>query len=227
MHSNNAKKIKIAIDGLSGCGKSTLAKALSRKYGLLYIDSGALYCLTAYLLNRYYDITEKDMGFLYEIEMLQDGDILWRGRSYASEIGYSAVKDIVSYVAQNSIVRKKINEWIQNQARDASVVIDGRDIGSVVLPDAEVKVYIYSSIDYRINNWRINQIKKYGVINLEMERVERENLEKRDYNDLHREIAPLVCAKDAVSFDLEQYGIDKIFYMVSSIVESKLIDDGD
>lgn len=217
------KTIRIAIDGLSGCGKSTLAKALAKRFHLLYIDSGALYRLTAHILKLNNTISDADMAFLDEVEMRQDGDILWKGRSYLKEIGSQEVKDIVSLVAQNPIVREHINRWIREKGRDTSVVMDGRDIGSVVLPDAEIKIYLHCSIEHRIHNWRMGQLEQFGKIDPEKENAEKENLEKRDYDDQHRQIAPLVCTADAWIFDLEQYGISKLISIVSNLVKRRVI----
>lgn len=217
------KTIRIAIDGLSGCGKSTLAKELAKRFQLLYIDSGALYRLTAHMLKRSDDITDADMAFLNEVEMCQDGDILWKGSSYLKEIMSPEVKNIVSLVAQNPVVRDHINSWIREKARDTSVVMDGRDIGSVVLPDAEIKIYLHCSIEYRMHNWRMGQMERFGRIDPEEEKAERENLEKRDYDDQHRHIAPLVCVKDAWVLDLEQYGVSRLIRTVSDRVKRRVI----
>lgn len=219
------KKIRIAIDGLSGCGKSTLARALAEKYNILYIDSGALYRLAAHILKQSENISEDDMVFLKDVDMKNDGDILWNGTSCLAEIRSQEVRESVSLVAQHPIVRKTINQWIHLKAQDNSVVIDGRDIGTVVLPEAEVKIYLHCGIDYRINNWRLGQMERYGKIDPELEKLERENLEKRDYNDLHRAVAPLVCAEDAICIDLEKYGVKKMIKYVSDIVKRRVCEE--
>ena len=157
------------------------------------------------------------------VEMCQDGDILWKGSSYLKEIMSPEVKSIVSLVAQNPVVRDRINRWIREKARGTSVVMDGRDIGSVVLPDAEIKIYLHCSIEHRIHNWRMGQMERFGRIDPEKEKAEKENLEKRDYDDQHRQIAPLVCVEDAWIFDLEQYGVAKLIRTVSDLVKRKVI----
>ena len=225
-HAYSPKRtIRVAIDGLSGCGKSTLAKYLAAKYGLLYIDSGALYRLAAFILKRSDDIRDADLDFLDRVEMLPNGDIVMDGHNYADKIASEEAKALVSLVAQNPIVRENVNQWICAKSAGCSVVMDGRDIGSVVMPDAEVKVYIYSSIDYRINNWRKGQLSRYGRIDPEKEMAERRNLETRDYNDIHRAIAPLVCPEDAMVFELDRYGVEKICQKVSDTVGRRLLQE--
>lgn len=215
--------VNVAIDGLSGCGKSSLAKYLSKKHGLLYIDSGALYRFVTYILNGREEISENDLNFLKDVQMSPKGDIIWHGRTYIDEIALPEVKKMVSLVAQKQIVRDSINQWIRAKAEGCSVVMDGRDIGSVVLPEAELKLFIHCSIEHRILNWRKGQMERYGTIDPALELEEKNNLETRDYNDLHREIAPLVCPKDALIFDLEKYGLEKICRIVSDLVSRRLV----
>lgn len=217
------KKIKIAIDGLSGCGKSTIAKALARDFGLLYIDSGALYRLAAYFLKRKDTLTREDMDFLHQVNITNEGHILYDGICFDAEIALLEVKQSVSYVAQNAIVRDCVNEWIRCKAASDSVVIDGRDIGSIVLPDADVKVYITCSLDHRIHNWRKGQMEKHGTIDAMAEAEERTNLEMRDYNDIHREIAPLTCVEGAYKFDLEVHGMEKILHTIADVVKRRML----
>ena len=97
--------------------------------------------------------------------------------------------------------------------------MDGRDIGSVVLPDAEIKLYLYSSIDYRMRNWDAAQMEHHGVIDPFLRAKAREDIIKRDDNDLHRKIAPLIRTPDAMGFDMEQYGLEKVFQIVCDRID--------
>lgn len=214
--------LTIAIDGLSGCGKSTLARMLAERYGLAYIDSGALYRLTAFLLMRKESITIHDLDFLNETDMLPDGDILYRGHSYTEETALSEVVRTVSSIAQIPIVRQQINEWIRRKAGHTSIAMDGRDIGSIVLPDASVKIYLTCSVEYRVNNWKRIRLERYGSCSPAEEAQFRQTMEQRDHDDLHRRIAPLVRVPDALFFDTEQTPQDEIYRIVCNRIDSIL-----
>jgi len=206
--------IRIAIDGFSKCGKSTLAKALAEKFDLLYIDSGALYRLTALFLPNKQEIRPEDLSFFDHVDMARNGAISCLGKDYTREIGSTAVNRTVSAVAQNALVRSAVNTWIRNKSRNASVVMDGRDIGTVVLPSAEIKLYLYASAEYRMGGWRNRQLQLHGFVDPAAAQRELESITKRDLDDLNRSIAPLRCADDALRFDVEQYSLEQIFTIV-------------
>lgn len=213
------KKMKIAIDGFSKCGKSTLAKRISQKFGFLYIDSGALYRITAFFLNRNQNINEADMVFLDNVTLNSRGSIFFEGQNYDVQIGLPEVNAVVSDIAKIPTVRESVNNWIYRRAGEMSVVMDGRDIGTTVFPDADVKLYLYASVDYRMEGWRRNQLKRVGSIDQNIEEQERANIIKRDYDDLHRKVAPLQKAVDAFVFDMGEHSIDEVFEFVCAQIQ--------
>lgn len=216
------RKIKVAIDGFSKCGKSTLAKRISQHFGFLYIDSGALYRITAFILKQNSSINEADMAFLDKVDLNSSGSIFFEGQNYDLQIGLPEVNAVVSDIAKIPLVRQSINHWIYKKAGEMSAVMDGRDIGTAVFPDADVKLYLYASIDYRMEGWRENQLKRVGHINRELEEQERDNIIKRDYDDLHRKVAPLQKAIDAFAFDRGEHSIDEVFEFVCAKIQEIL-----
>lgn len=216
--------ISIAIDGFSKCGKSTLAKSLAKKFGLLYIDSGALYRLAALILLNKRDIRSADLRFFNSVDIDHDGSIFCFGKDLTREIGSEEVNDSVSFIAQNLFVRNAVKEWIKNKSGNESVAMDGRDIGTNVLPDAKIKLFLYASIDYRANNWRKRQLKLYGYIDPILEKKEIDNITKRDYDDLYRSIDPLKCADDAILFDVEQCSLEQIYSFVCLRIDGLMND---
>lgn len=216
--------IQVAIDGLCGCGKSTLAKQIASKYHMMYIDSGALYSLTAYLVGvmRVYSMDE--MTFLQEVKFAQDGSLLWKNKCCTDEIESPEVKSIVSNIAKNKSVRWNITQWIRSNAQNHAIAMDGRDIGSVVLPNADIKLYLFSSIEHRMKSWDRSQIEHIGFIDPIMREKVRTEMEKRDNDDLHREVAPLVCVPDALVFNMDHYSLQMVFETVCKRIDALLID---
>lgn len=220
----SSKRLRIAIDGLAGCCKSSLAYKLAKKWKLIYIDSGMIYrFVTFYFLRNSQSIEGFDMSMLEEIDPSSEGTfVYYKGKAYYEELLSEDVKKSVSFVAQNCMVRECINRWIREKTSCRSAVVVGRDIGSVVLADAELKIYLYASVDYRIRDWRKVQLNTKGYIDQEEEIRERMNIETRDYMDLHREIAPLICTMDAIKINVEEYDLETLFQMVSELYQQRL-----
>jgi len=200
------KKINIAIDGHSSCGKSTLAKALAAKLHYLYIDSGAMYrAVTLYFLNKGTDINNAEVvkAHLEEITisfknhngenrtLLNDADV-------SEEIRSMAINNFVSPVAAISSVRKKLVHQQQIIGSKKGVVMDGRDIGTVVFPDAEIKIFLTANIETRAQR-RFDELRRKGnAVSLEEIKY---NLAERDRIDSNRLDSPLKQAQDAILLD--------------------------
>ncbi len=200
------KKINIAIDGYSSCGKSTLAKQLARELNYIYIDSGAMYrAVTLFLLQHNINIQNHDevIGKLDEIDIYfeyLDGNstTFLNGKNVEKDIRKMDIAKQVSHVAIISEVRQKLVKQQQHLGRDKGVVMDGRDISTVVFPDAELKIFVTAEIDIRADR-RFQELKDKGIES-SLEEI-KSNLRDRDYIDSTREDSPLTQAEDAILLD--------------------------
>lgn len=205
------KKITIAIDGFSSTGKSTLAKQLAKHLGYIYVDTGAMYRAVAFfamqnnlisvdsfdkieLVNKLKDIV---LEFKFNSE-LGFAEMYLNGQNVEKEIRTIEVSGFVSKVAEISEVRSKLVEQQQEMGKNKAIVMDGRDIGTVVFPDAELKVFMTASAATRAQR-RYDELLQKGD-SVTYEEVLK-NVEERDYIDTHREDSPLVMADDAVEID--------------------------
>lgn len=201
------KKINIAIDGHSSCGKSTIAKQLANHFGYVYIDTGAmyrsvcLYCLQNDILINGVLNTDKllasldhiDISFSYNFE-LKKAETLLNNVNVENEIRSLWVSENVSKISKIKEVRAKLIKVQKKIGEQKGVVMDGRDIGSVVFPSAELKLFITASLKERT-------LRRFSDLeNVSMEEIER-NLYQRDHDDSNREENPLVRAKDAILID--------------------------
>jgi len=201
-------KIIITIDGYASCGKSTLAKHLAKELNYLFIDSGAMYrAITFYFLNNNIDFNNKDkvlnalqninLSFKYNDEY-GSSDILLNGENIEATIREMWVNERVSEVAAIEAVRTFTVAQQQQYAINKGIVMDGRDIGTVVFPDAELKIFLTAQPHIRVER-RYEELKRKGK---EVSKEEiKKNLESRDYMDTHRAISPLRKAEDAVTLD--------------------------
>lgn len=190
--------IRVAIDGYSSTGKSTLAKALANRMGFLYVDTGAMYRAVALYLIENGLTLDQLTGVLDQIKVDFDSDqqIRLNGRVVASEIRHMEVNQIVSQVAKISEVRKKLVE--QQQGFTQSVVMDGRDIGTVVFPDAQLKIFMTAKPEVRAQR----RFAELQVTHPEVAFEEvLENLKMRDFEDENRSVDPLKKAEDAMVLD--------------------------
>jgi cytidylate kinase len=208
----NKNKINIAIDGYSSCGKSTLAKQLAKELGYIYVDSGSMYRAIALYAIRKGLVNNGEVDKNSLINKLNDIEISFQydnksGKVYTclnnenveDEIRNNiAVSEIVSKISQIPEVRQKLHQIQQRLAKNKGVVMDGRDIGSVVLPDAELKIFMTADKKIRAQR-RFEELKKKGV-DITFDEVLK-NLEKRDYDDTHRKVNPLVQPADAIVLD--------------------------
>lgn len=200
-------KITIAVDGFAACGKSTLAKALAKVLNYIYVDSGAMYrAVTLYFLEQNIQI-EDDHAIDQALEYIQiefkniegENHTFLNGKDVEQEIREMRVSNFVSPVSTISAVRRFLVACQQEMGRTKGLVMDGRDIGTVVFPDAELKLFITASLAVRTQR-RLEELQTKGVEDLQAEDVA-ENLQKRDHIDSTRDDSPLKQAKDAIVID--------------------------
>ncbi|WP_238749771.1 (d)CMP kinase [Neolewinella maritima] len=207
------KPLTIAIDGYSACGKSTLARALAKRLGYSYIDTGAMYrAVTLHLQRQNVDLDDEGAvaGAMQSLRITfrpSDNHVLLNGEDVESEIRGLAVSKLVSPVAALSIVRRAMVEQQRQMGKDGGVILDGRDIGTVVFPDADLKLFVTADLDTRVDR-RLRELRGAGR---EVQRVDvAANLEERDYIDSHRDDSPLRQADDAILLDNTDLGLDEL-----------------
>ncbi len=218
------KIIKIALDGPSGSGKSTIAKKLSKKLNILYLDTGAMYRATALKAISLGIDTLDENGvktFIDDINLeikYIDGTqhTMLDGEDVSERIREPHVSMAASNISSLKCVRLKMVEMQRKIASQMSCVLDGRDIGSYVLPDAQFKFYITASVDVRANR-RFIELALKGH-NVDFNELKKE-IEQRDYNDKNRDFSPLVKAEDAIEIDTSYMTVDQVIGKVLSIIE--------
>ena len=213
------KKITIAIDGHSSCGKSTMAKDLAREVGYVYVDTGAMYrCVTLYALRNGLftpdGIKENELrqqmpniqiSFKFNAETGRP-DTYLNGELVEQDIRTMEVSNHVSPIATLGFVREAMVAQQQQMGKDKGVVMDGRDIGTVVFPDAELKIFVTASAEVRAQR-RYDELKGKGM-EADYDDILK-NVQERDYIDSHREVSPLKQAPDAILLDNSQMTIDE------------------
>lgn len=214
----------IAIDGPAAAGKSTVAKQVAKILNCVYIDTGAMYrAITWYALSKGVDPKdeEKVTALLPEIDLSLhlDGKVVVNDQDITKEIRTTEVADNVSYIASYKKIRLHLVELQRKMSKNVSVVMDGRDIGSYVLPHADVKIFQVASVETRAVR-RYKENLEEGI-NCSIEEIE-ENLRKRDYIDSHREFAPLKKAEDSFVLDTSNMTIDEAVNAIIKIVKNKL-----
>ncbi len=218
--------MNIAIDGPAGAGKSTIARLASKKLGFLYVDTGAMYrAIALYLLNNDTDITDKEaldkalseisIDIVYADEVQH---VILNGDDVSSKIREERVGNMASKSAALPEVRKKLLFLQRDIAAKNDVIMDGRDIGTNILPNAELKIYLTASVEVRAKR-RYDELVEKGQspdIN-----IIKDDIEKRDYQDMHREIAPLKQAEDAVLLDSSYMTIEEVVEKIIALKEGK------
>lgn len=225
------RKIVIAIDGYSSCGKSTMAKDLARKIGYTYIDTGAMYrAVTCYALQHglFSDgkIDEKalsqaidDIHICFCRNAAGQVETCLNGKSVEKEIRGMDVSNHVSQVAALGFVRKAMVRQQQEMGKEKGVVLDGRDIGSVVFPDAELKVFVTASVEVRAKR-RLDELVAKGE-NATLEEVKK-NIQMRDYIDSTRVESPLRKVDDAVVLDNSNMSIEEQDAFLLALYEERV-----
>jgi CMP/dCMP kinase len=227
------KKITIAIDGYSSCGKSTMAKDLARQIGYVYVDTGAMYrAVTLYALQHglfgeqgvdadglQHQMADIHISFQFNAATGRP-DCYLNGTLVEKEIRTLEVSNHVSPVAALPFVREALVRQQQEFGREKGIVMDGRDIGTTVFPDAELKIFVTASADIRAQR-RYDELQQKGMPADYADILK--NVEERDYIDTHREVSPLRQAEDAVVLDNSHMTIDEqkqwLFDLYTSVVE--------
>lgn len=218
------KKISIAIDGPAAAGKSTIAKLVAKNLNYTYIDTGAMYRCVAYFafINQVdFDDEEKVCDLLdhIEIEMLPDGTIHLNKEDVTSSIRQNEISMGASKVSAYQKVREFLVKQQRKMAEGGGVILDGRDIGTVVLKDAELKIYQIASIECRALRRHKENIEKGIASSLE---AIKEEIAQRDYQDMNRKISPLKKADDAVEIDTSDMTLDEVVAHVMDLVEERI-----
>ena len=226
------KKITIAIDGFSSTGKSTLAKQLAKELGYVYVDTGAMYRAVAYFAMQHNLVSESHLDAAGLVAQLPNinlrfqfnpalgfAEMYLNNENIENQIRTIEVSRMVSKVAEISEVRAKLVEQQQAMGKDKGIVMDGRDIGTVVFPDAELKLFMTASSKTRAQR-RFDELVEKGQ-HITFEDV-LQNVEERDYIDTHREDSPLVKADDAIEIDNSSLSKKEQFEIVLNLVKEKL-----
>ena len=223
-----AKTYAIAIDGPAGAGKSTIAKSLAKELGYHYVDTGAIYRTVAYFLDLW-GISPKDIDgvtryideLTINIEYDEDGvqHMIMNGMDVTGEIRTQDISQKASLVSAHAIVRDMLLDMQRDVAKQYNVIMDGRDIGSVVLPKADVKIFLTASAEVRARRRTDELLAKGQKANYEQILKE---IRQRDYQDTHREVAPLKMCRDSVKLDTSDLSIEQVIAEMKAIVGKKI-----
>lgn len=216
----------IAIDGPAGAGKSTIAKQLAKELSFIYVDTGAMYRSMALYFMRNGIAKEDETAIsdackTVEVSIAyEDGEqqVLLNGENVSKEIRKEEVGKMASATSVYKEVRKKLVELQQKLAADKNVIMDGRDIGTCVLPNAQVKIYLTASVETRAER-RYQELQEKGAA-CDLE-VIKKDIADRDYQDMHREISPLKQAEDAILVDSSDMGIEEVVETIKNIYREK------
>ena len=213
----------VAIDGPAGAGKGTITKLVGKKLGLVNIDTGATFrCVALNMIQKQIDIQEEEkietMLSKINIEMHPDGKIFLNEEEVTKRIRENDVNNLVSPISVLPTVRNKLLEVQRNIAKGKDVIMEGRDIGTVVFPNADVKIYLDATPEERARR-RVLQNKEKGI-ECSYEKV-LEGIKDRDKRDSTREIAPLKKAEDAIYVDSTNLNIEQVVDRIIEIINSK------
>lgn len=222
------KHISVAIDGPAGAGKSTIAKRLAKEMGYYYVDTGAIYRTVAYFfdtwgvspkdidgINRYID--ELNIDIWYDEDGLQH--MIMNNIDVTNDIRTPEISQKASLVAAHGVVREMLLDMQREIAEDNDVIMDGRDIGTVVLPKATVKIFLTATPEVRAQR-RTDELIAKGQ-KADYKKI-LEQIKQRDYQDTHREIAPLKLARDSVKLDTSDLDIDGVIAAMKEIIGKKV-----
>ena len=223
-----AKTYAIAIDGPAGAGKSTIAKRLAKELGYQYVDTGAIYRTVAYFMDlwgvspkdvdgvtRYID--ELTIGIEYDEDNVQH--MIMNGMDVTADIRTQDISQKASLISAHAVVRDVLLDMQRDVAKAYNVIMDGRDIGTVVLPKANVKIFLTADPEVRAKRRYEELIAKGQKANLETILKE---IKQRDYQDTHREVAPLKMARDSIKVDTSNLDIDQVVEKIREIVGKKI-----
>lgn len=221
------KKFNLAIDGPAGAGKSTIAKKIAKQLGFIYVDTGAMYrAMALYFLRNHIDASDstrieaacKDVDITIEYK---DGEqfVILNGENVNGLIRTEEVGNMASASSVNKAVRLKLVELQQALAEKESVVMDGRDIGTYVLPNADLKIYLTASTKERARR-RWAELKEKGL-SADLDEIEKDIIE-RDNRDMNREFAPLRQAEDAIYLDSSELQIDEVVEKILELYHARV-----
>lgn len=223
-----AKKISIAIDGPAGAGKSTIARRLAKELGYMYVDTGAIYRTVAYFfdlwgvspkdidgITRYID--ELNVGIEYDEDGVQH--MIMNGLDVTEDIRTPEISQKASIVSAHAIVRDMLLDMQRDVAKQHNVIMDGRDIGTVVLPRATVKIFLTASAEVRAKR-RCDELTAKGM-KANYDQVLKD-IQRRDYQDTHREVAPLKMCRDSIKLDTSELDIDGVIAAMKDIIAKKV-----
>ncbi len=223
-----SKVFSIAIDGPAGAGKSTIAKRLAKELSFYYVDTGAIYRTVAYFLDlwgvspkdvdgvtRYID--ELTIDLYYDKENNQH--MIMNGMDVTDEIRTQEISQKASLVSAQPKVREMLLDMQRDVAKENNVIMDGRDIGTVVLPKADVKIFLTASPEVRARR-RTEELAAKGQ-KANYEKILKE-IQQRDYQDTHREIAPLKMCRDSIKVDTSDMDIDQVVASILDIARKKM-----
>ncbi len=229
------KKLIIAIDGYSSCGKSTFAKSIAKELSYIFIDSGAMYrAVTLYCMRKKFvgpdwlnidgvlsELKEINIDFVYNPD-IGEYETYLNSENVETEIRNMAVTSHVSRISQIAEVRTRMVELQRQIGAYKGIVMDGRDIGTVVFPDADIKIFMTASVDIRAKR-RVDELKGKGV-DVDFDEVKR-NIVARDIADENRDISPLIRAEDAIILDNSRMTVEEQMLWIRSIIENKRNDN--
>lgn len=215
------KNISVAIDGPSAAGKSTIAKMVAKKENFIYIDTGAMYrCVAYYCLTQKIDLNdEKAVEQAIEhiqIRLTSDNKVYLNDEDVSNQIRQDQVSLGASCVSKYQAVRSFLVDEQRKMAKAGNVILDGRDIGTVVLSNADLKIYQIASVETRAKRRYLENLER--GLDADLETIKKE-IEERDYQDTHREISPLKKAEDAVELDTSSLTLEEVVEQVLTLIQ--------
>jgi len=223
-----SKTYSIAIDGPAGAGKSTIAKRLAAELGFRYVDTGAIYRTVAYFFDLW-GVSPKDIDGIrryidelnIDIEYDEEGvqHMIMNGIDVTADIRTQEISQKASLVSAHAIVRDMLLDMQRDVAKKYNVIMDGRDIGSVVLPKANVKIFLTASAEVRAKRRTEELLAKGQKANYATVLKE---IQQRDYQDTHREVAPLKMCRDSIKVDTSELDIEGVIAEMKRIIKEKI-----
>lgn len=215
------KNISVAIDGPSAAGKSTIAKMVAKKENFIYIDTGAMYrCVAYYCLTQKIDLNdEKAVEQAIEhiqIRLTPDNKVYLNDEDVSNQIRQDQVSLGASCVSKYQVVRSFLVDEQRKMAKAGNVILDGRDIGTVVLLNADLKIYQIASVETRAKRRYLENLER--GLDADLETIKKE-IEERDYQDTHREISPLKKAEDAIELDTSSLTLEEVVEQVLTLIQ--------
>lgn len=216
----------VALDGPAGSGKSSISKLVAERFGFTHIDTGAMYrAVTLEALRKKININnENEYDFLKDTSVIyKENKVFLNGVDVTGEIRKPSVTNNVSTCCKHKLVREVLVEYQRESAKLGQVIMDGRDIGTVVLPDADLKIFLTASPEVRAKRRYDEILAKGGEVEFD---VILEEIKLRDYKDSTREISPLKQAQDAILIDTSYLTIDEVVEKISKLISERLEKNG-